>query len=118
MLPDWPAQGWFPKALEMLKQEPIYLKARRDLLRLITKSSRGSTPNLAQTEPPSLSLIMESLGKYNLSSSAKDVLMASWREGTSKQYHTYLERWRQYCDVKDIDLFQPRVHDGVEFLVS
>ena len=34
MLPDWPAQGWFPKALEMLKQEPIYLKARRDLLRL------------------------------------------------------------------------------------
>ena len=75
-LPDWPAQGWYPKALEMLKQEPNYLKARRDLLRLITKSSRGSTPNLAQTEPPSLSLIMESLGKYNLSSSAKDVLMA------------------------------------------
>ena len=34
MLSDWPAQGWYPKALEMLKQEPIYLKARRDLLRL------------------------------------------------------------------------------------
>ena len=34
MLLDWPAQGWYPKALEMLKQEPIYLKARRDLLRL------------------------------------------------------------------------------------
>ena len=108
VLPDWPAQGWYPKALEMLKQEPIYLKARRDLLRLITKSSRGSTPNLAQTEPPSLSLIMESLGKYNLSSSAKDVLMASWREGSSKQYHTYLKRrisclliegwsWSQCC---------------------
>ena len=73
---------------------------------------------MAQTVLPSLSLIRESLGKYNLSSSAKDVLMASWREGTSKQYHTYLERWRQYCDDKDIDLFQPRVHNGVEFLVS
>ena len=84
----------------------------------VTKSSRGSTPNLAQTEPPSLSLIRESLAKYNLSSSAKAVLMASWREGTSKQYHTYLKRWRQYCDDKDIDLFQPGVHDGVEFLVS
>ena len=34
VLPDWPAQGWYSKALEMLKQEPIYLKARRDLLRL------------------------------------------------------------------------------------
>ena len=73
---------------------------------------------MAQTEPPSLSLIRESLAKYNLSSSAKDVLMASWREGTSKQYHTYLKRWRQYCDDKDIDLFQPGVHNGVEFLVS
>ena len=84
----------------------------------VTKSSRGSTPNLAQTEPPSLSLIRESLAKYNLSSSAKDVLMASWREGTSKQYHTYLKRWRQYCDDKDIDVFQPGVYNGVEFLVS
>ena len=73
---------------------------------------------MAQTEPPSLSLIRESLAKYNLSSSAKDVLMASWREGTSKQYHTYLKCWRQYCDDKDIDLFQPGVHNGVEFLVS
>lgn len=85
---------------------------------LVTKSSRGSTPNLAQTEPPSLSLIRESLAKYNLSSSAKDVLMASWREGTSKQYHTYLKRWRQYCDDKDTYLFQPGVHNGVEFPVS
>ena len=73
---------------------------------------------MAQTEPPSLSLIRESLAKYNLSSSAKDVLMASWREGTSKQYHTYLKRWRQYCDDKDIDVFQPGVYNGVEFLVS
>lgn len=85
---------------------------------LVTKSSRGSTPNLAQTQLSSRSLIRESLAKYNLSSSAKDVLMASWREGTSKQYRTYLKRWRQYCDDKDIDLFQPRVHNGVEFLVS
>ena len=68
---------------------------------------------MAQTEPPNLSLIRESLAKYNLSSSAKDVLMASWREGTSKQYHTYLKRWRQYSDDKDIDLFQPGVQIGV-----
>ena len=25
VLPDWPAQGWYPKVLKMLKQEPIYL---------------------------------------------------------------------------------------------
>lgn len=54
----------------------------------VTKSSKGSTPNLAQTQPPSQSLIRESLAKYDLSSTAKDVLMASWREDASKQYHT------------------------------
>ena len=76
MLPDWPAQGWYTKSygdaetganLPQSKKEPP----------TVTKSSRGSRPNLAQTEPPSLSLIRESLGKDNLSSSAKDVLMAS-----------------------------------------
>ena len=34
VIPDWPAQGWYPKPLQMLKQEPVHLKARRDLLRL------------------------------------------------------------------------------------
>ena len=34
VIPDWPAQGWYPKALQMLKQEPVYLKASRDLLSL------------------------------------------------------------------------------------
>lgn len=44
--------------------------------------------------------------------------MASRREDTSKQYCTYLKRWRQYCDDKDIELFQPGVHNGLELLVS
>ena len=117
MLPDWPAQGWYPKALEMLKQELIYLKARRDLPRLPSHPEELH-PIWHKLNLLNLSIIRESLGKYNLSSSVKDVLMASWREGTSKQYHTYLKRWRQYCDDKDIDLFLPGVHNGVEFLVS
>ena len=49
--------------------------------------------------------------------------MASWREGTSKQYHTYLSKWNQYCRDKNIDVFQPGVttgstgvlEDGVKF---
>ena len=44
--------------------------------------------------------------------------MVSWWEGTSRLYHIYLKRWRQYCDDKDINLFQPGVDIGVEFLVS
>lgn len=44
--------------------------------------------------------------------------MASWREGTSKQYKTYLDRWQSFCDSKNVDVFQPGVGNGVEFLVS
>lgn len=34
VLPEWPTQAWYPKALQMLEQEPIHLKARKDLLHL------------------------------------------------------------------------------------
>ena len=112
VLPDWPTQPWYPRALQLLKQNPVYLKTRKDLLQL------PSHPNLAQAEPPRMSLIREGLNKYALSPAAKDVLMASWREGTSKQYHTYLSKWNQYCRDKNIDVFQPGVTNAIEFLVS
>ena len=30
VLPDWPTQSWYPRALQLLKQNPVYLKARKD----------------------------------------------------------------------------------------
>jgi hypothetical protein len=34
VIPDWPTQSWYPKALQMMVQTPILLKARKDLLHL------------------------------------------------------------------------------------
>ena len=34
ILPDWPTQGWYLKAIQMLGKERVILKARRDLLSL------------------------------------------------------------------------------------
>ena len=34
ILPDWPTQGWYPKAIQMLVKERVILKARKDLLSL------------------------------------------------------------------------------------
>lgn len=34
VLPDWPTQGWYAKAFQMMKKQPIHLKASPDLLRL------------------------------------------------------------------------------------
>jgi len=46
------------------------------------------------------------------------VLMASSREGTSKQYQTYLTKWQQYCRERNIDVFEPGITNGIEFVVS
>ena len=34
VLPDWPTQPWYSRALQLLKQNSVYLKARKDLLQL------------------------------------------------------------------------------------
>ena len=34
ILPDWPTQGWYPKAIQMLVMERVILKASKDLLSL------------------------------------------------------------------------------------
>ena len=34
VLLDWPTQAWYPAALQLLKEKPVHLKARKDLLQL------------------------------------------------------------------------------------
>ena len=73
---------------------------------------------MEQAHPNGVLLIRDSLDNYGLSPSAQKVLMASWRTGTTKQYHTYLKRWLLYCKENAVDVFRPGVNKGVEFLVS
>ena len=55
-----------------------------------------ATPDPSQPDPPStqaplspgLPLIREQLTNHNMSQTATDIIMASWRSGTSKQYQT------------------------------
>ena len=76
VLPDWPTQPWYPRALQLLKTKPSVSQER---LTSTVKQSQEKSSDLAQAEPPRMSLIREGLNKYSLSPAAKDVLMASWR---------------------------------------
>ncbi|CAB4032873.1 Transposon Ty3-G Gag-Pol poly, partial [Paramuricea clavata] len=69
---------------------------------------RGSLPSHPQ----------EKLERYDLSADAKEIIMASWRPGTSKQYKTYLDKWQVYCKERQIDVIKPGLENGIEFLVS
>ncbi len=52
----------------------------------------------------------------NISTTAKEVIMASWREGTKKQYCTYLTKWKQFCDERNINWLDAEVEQGIDFL--
>ena len=41
--------------------------------------------------------------------------MASWRPGTQKQYHVYIQKWSNFCAQRKIDHNQPTVEQALEF---
>jgi len=65
-----------------------------------------------------MSLICKKLNNKNLSTVAKDIIMASWRSGTGKQYHSYLGRWEKFCAQKVIPEEDASVEHGIDFLAS
>ena len=63
-------------------------------------------------------LVRKTLNNKNLSSAAKEIIMASWRPGTGKQYHSYLARWETFCAQKAISADDASVENGIDFLAS
>ena len=45
-----------------------------------------------------------------------DIVLASWRLGTTKQYSVYLKKWRNYCDKENLDCLNPGIILAIEFL--
>ena len=42
--------------------------------------------------------------------------MSAWKDGTKKQYQTYIRKWIVYADSKNVNPQKPAVNDIVEFL--
>ena len=61
-------------------------------------SELGSSTSTAQeTTFDVVSALRKSFGEFNLSPEATEVVMASWRTGTQKQYKTYNEKYMGFC---------------------
>lgn len=61
-------------------------------------------------------LIREAVNQYNLLENANNILMASWRTGTTKQYKTYLTKWQSHCKANGLDTFKPGLEKAIDFL--
>ena len=66
----------------------------------------------------SVPLIRQQLNNTRVSTAAQDVIMASWRQGTLKQYKTFLGKWELFCGKNKISPSEATIQDGIEFLTS
>lgn len=82
------------------------------------KSTGTGTSPSQEIRSPNMPLIRKKLNNKNLSSTAEEIIMASWRSGTGKQYHSYLERWEKFCSQNAIVENEACVENGIEFLAS
>ena len=96
ILPYWPTRAWYPQA------------------------ARRSPPNEQELTSHSLSLVRKKLINTNnkLSNASQDIILASWRDGTAKQYKTYLVRWEAYCSSNKLDMLNPGIENAIEFLTD
>ena len=79
------------------------------------KPTAIDTPLTQQAGPLNMPLVRKMLNTKNLSSSAKEIIMALWRPGTDKQY---LGRWEKFCAQKTIVVEDASVENGIDFLAS
>ena len=54
-------------------------------------SNTGTTPTEEEAKPDGVSTLQNSFQQYHISPEVTDIIMASWRSGTQKEYKVYLE---------------------------
>ena len=79
-------------------------------------STRTSPPVISQTSTSWMSLIRASLAAQGITGEAQDSILASWRDGTRKQYCTYITAWLKYCSDCNISQVNPKLQQVLHFL--
>ena len=74
-----------------------------------TQTAKGTTFDYMRS-------IRKRLRSSGFSQTASSVICSSWRRGTSRQYATYIARWKRYANKRGIHSVSPSVSEGVNFL--
>ncbi|KAK3894573.1 hypothetical protein Pcinc_001665 [Petrolisthes cinctipes] len=76
----------------------------------------GGTPNHATHQADGMFVVREKLREQGISAEDTDILLASWRPGTEKQYRPHVNRWTKFCNRGDFDPLNPTLSDVINFL--
>ena len=118
VLPNWPTQAWFPKAMKMMVQEPVVLQASKTLLHLPNLPTALHPLHKKLTLLNCLPLIRTHLNNKEISTTAKDFIMASWSASTAKHQIIHLSRWETFDKSRNINKFSAIIENGIDFLAS
>ena len=83
-----------------------------------TPGTSGTTPSVEKTEIDGVSCLRNSFTNHNISGHVADILMASWRSSTQKQYKTYIEQWLKFCGEGKINYYSPQIGEALYFLAG
>ena len=81
-------------------------------------SNTGATSTMEEAKPDGVSTLQNYFRQFNVSPEVTDIIMASWRSGTQKQYKIYLEKWLLLCREREVDYCSPPISDALEFLMG
>jgi hypothetical protein len=79
-------------------------------------SFEQSSSSAQQVTAVGLRLLRESIQAKGLQGQTAEIIFASWRDSTKKQYASYLARWKSFCDRRKIDPLRATVENLLEFL--
>lgn len=75
-----------------------------------------TTPFKKETKYAGMSPVWQFIQDQGISDAAARLIMASWRDGTKKQYSIYISKWQVFCNRRQVNHIQPSVALVLDFL--
>ena len=82
------------------------------------KPPKDQTPTLGQINPDHWVHIRQKLLSEGFSADTVEIFLKSWRKGTKACYNPYLGKWVQFCQTRNISIFNPPITSSIHFLTQ
>ncbi|XP_060574268.1 uncharacterized protein LOC132731984 [Ruditapes philippinarum] len=100
---------------EYVDRQPGYASTREHF---IHSEHQQSTSVNEEITSDSLSAFRRSFQSKNISVKSTNIILASWRKDTKKQYVSYINRWTRFCNDRQINSVQTDLNFVLDFLTS
>ncbi|XP_068737579.1 uncharacterized protein [Montipora capricornis] len=114
LIPNWPTQPYYSRVMDMLVRLPLVLPIKSTTVTSASTRSSPSASTVPKASTAGMQIIRKSLESQNISGHSAEIILASWRSGTQKQYQTYINKWLNYCCERELDSIHASVADVIQ----